>query len=69
MADETPVLDTLAGMTAASLARDSLPARELMLVRIAALIAAGAAAAGVPGERLSLVRCLTSPRDRDASTR
>ena len=69
MADETPVLDALAGMTAASLARDSLPARKLMLVRIAALVAAGAAATDVAGEWLSLVRCLTSPRDRDASTR
>ena len=39
MADETPVLDTLADMTAASLARTSLDPRELMLVRIAALIA------------------------------
>jgi len=42
MADETPVLDTLADMTAASLARSSLDARELMLVRIAALIAVDA---------------------------
>jgi alkylhydroperoxidase/carboxymuconolactone decarboxylase family protein YurZ len=39
MADETPVLDTLADMTAASLARTTLAPRELMLVRIAALIA------------------------------
>jgi hypothetical protein len=39
MADETPVLDTLADMTAASLARSSLAPRELMLVRIAVLIA------------------------------
>jgi alkylhydroperoxidase/carboxymuconolactone decarboxylase family protein YurZ len=42
MADETPVLDTLADMTAASLARTSLDPRELMLVRIAALIAVDA---------------------------
>jgi alkylhydroperoxidase/carboxymuconolactone decarboxylase family protein YurZ len=42
MADETPVLDTLADMTAASLARSSLAPRELMLVRIAALIAVDA---------------------------
>ncbi len=42
MADETPVLDTLADMTAASLARNSLVPRELMLVRIAALIAVDA---------------------------
>ena len=39
MADETPVLDTLADMTAASLARNTLAPRELMLVRLAALIA------------------------------
>ena len=39
MAGETPVLDTLADMTAASLARSSLEPRELMLVRLAALIA------------------------------
>jgi alkylhydroperoxidase/carboxymuconolactone decarboxylase family protein YurZ len=45
MADETPVLDTLADMTAASLARNSLPPRELMLVRIAALVAVDAAPA------------------------
>jgi alkylhydroperoxidase/carboxymuconolactone decarboxylase family protein YurZ len=45
MADETPVLDTLADMTAASLARNSLAPRELMLVRLAALIAVDAAPA------------------------
>jgi alkylhydroperoxidase/carboxymuconolactone decarboxylase family protein YurZ len=45
MADETPVLDTLADMTAASLARNTLAPRELMLVRIAALIAVDAAPA------------------------
>jgi alkylhydroperoxidase/carboxymuconolactone decarboxylase family protein YurZ len=43
MADETPVLDTLADMTAASLARNTLAPRELMLARIAALIAVDAA--------------------------
>jgi len=42
MADETPVLDTLADITAASLEHDSLPPRELMLVRLAALIAVDA---------------------------
>jgi alkylhydroperoxidase/carboxymuconolactone decarboxylase family protein YurZ len=36
---ETPVLDTLADLTAASLEHNSLAARELMLVRLAALIA------------------------------
>jgi hypothetical protein len=42
MADETPLLDTLADMTAASLENCDLELRDLMLVRIAALAAAGA---------------------------
>ncbi len=42
MTDETPVLDTLADITAASVEHNSLTARELMLVRLAALIAVGA---------------------------
>jgi alkylhydroperoxidase/carboxymuconolactone decarboxylase family protein YurZ len=42
MTDETPVLDTLADITAASLEHNSLAPRELMLVRIAALIAVDA---------------------------
>lgn len=42
MTDETPVLDTLADLTTASLAHNSLAPRELMLVRIAALIAVDA---------------------------
>ena len=42
MADETPVLDTLAEITAASLEHNSLAPRELMLVRLAALIAVDA---------------------------
>ena len=42
MTDETPVLDTIADMTAVSLARSSLAPRELMLVRLAALIAVDA---------------------------
>jgi hypothetical protein len=43
MADEaTPVLDTLAEMTAASIERCSLDAREMMLARIAALAAVDA---------------------------
>ena len=42
MADETPVLDTLADITAASLEHNSLAPRELMLVRLAALIAVDA---------------------------
>jgi len=42
VADETPVLDTLADISAASLERNSLAPRELMLVRLAALIAVDA---------------------------
>ncbi len=39
---ETPVLDTLADLTAASVEHNRLTPRELMLVRIAALIAVDA---------------------------
>ncbi len=42
MDDETPVLDTIALMTAASLDACELDPRELMLARIAALAAVGA---------------------------
>jgi len=42
MSDETPVLDTLADVTAASLEHNMLAPRELMLVRLAALIAVDA---------------------------
>jgi hypothetical protein len=42
MTAETPVLDTLTDLTAASLAHNSLAPRELMLVRLAALIAVDA---------------------------
>ena len=42
MTAETPVLDTLADITAASLEHNSLALRELMLVRVAALIAVDA---------------------------
>lgn len=42
---DSPVLDTLAMMTAASLESSGLPDRELMLVRIAALVAVDAPAA------------------------
>ena len=45
MTSETPVLDTLADITAASLEHNSLAPRELMLVRLAALIAVDAAPA------------------------
>jgi alkylhydroperoxidase/carboxymuconolactone decarboxylase family protein YurZ len=40
--DESPVLDVLAAMTAASLERSSLDPQTLMLVRLAALVAEGA---------------------------
>ena len=39
MTANTPVLDTLADITAASVKHNSLAPRELMLTRIAALIA------------------------------
>ena len=42
MAAETPVLDTLTELTAASAEHNSLPPREAMLARIAALIAVDA---------------------------
>jgi alkylhydroperoxidase/carboxymuconolactone decarboxylase family protein YurZ len=44
MDEETPVLDTLAAMTAVSLEASDLDNRELMLVRIAALAAVDAPA-------------------------
>jgi alkylhydroperoxidase/carboxymuconolactone decarboxylase family protein YurZ len=45
MTAETPVLDTLSDITASSVEHSSLPPRELMLARIAALIALDAPAA------------------------
>ena len=42
MPDDTPVLDTIAEMTAASIARCGLDADELILVRLAALAAVDA---------------------------
>jgi hypothetical protein len=42
MPDDTPLLDTLAAMTAASVMECDLEPRELMLARIAALAAVGA---------------------------
>jgi len=42
MAEETPVLDTIALMTASSVDACDLDPRELMLARIAALAAVGA---------------------------
>jgi alkylhydroperoxidase/carboxymuconolactone decarboxylase family protein YurZ len=72
-AAETPVLDTLADITAISLERCALPPRELMLARIAALIAvdappvsymanAGAAAdSGITGDDLQALMIGISP--------
>ena len=51
MAAETPVLDTLADMTAASVEHNSLAPRELMLARMAALIAVDAPPASYLGQR------------------
>jgi hypothetical protein len=42
MSDETPVLDALADITAASVEHNFPPPREFMLVRLAALIAVDA---------------------------
>jgi len=42
---DTPLIDTLAVMTAASVENTNLDARELMLVRVAALVSTGAPAA------------------------
>jgi hypothetical protein len=42
MADDTPVLDTLADITAASLEHTILDGRELMLARVSALVAVDA---------------------------
>jgi hypothetical protein len=73
MATETPVLDTLTDIIAASLEHNTLPPRELMLVRIAALIAvdappasylanAGPAAdSGVTGEDIQAVMIGIAP--------
>jgi alkylhydroperoxidase/carboxymuconolactone decarboxylase family protein YurZ len=44
MNEDTPVLDTLAAMTAASIEYSNLDGRELLLARIAALAAVGAPA-------------------------
>lgn len=45
MADDTPVLDTLAAITMASLENCDLDPRDLMMARIAALVAVGAPSA------------------------
>ena len=72
-AAETPVLDTLAAITAISLERCALPPRELMLARIAALIAvdappasylanAGAAAdSGITGDDVQAIMIGIAP--------
>lgn len=73
MTAETPVLDTLTDLTAASAEHNALPPRELMLVRLAALIAvdappasylanAGAAeASGVTAEDIQAVMIGVAP--------
>ena len=73
MTTETPVLDTLADITAVSLEHSTLPPRELMLARIAALIAvdappasylanAGPAAdSGVTGEDIQAIMIGIAP--------
>ena len=73
MTAETPVLDTLADITAVSVEHNSLVPRELMLTRIAALIAvdappasylanAGAAAdSGVTAEDVQAVMIAVAP--------
>ena len=45
MAEDTPVLDTLAAITAVSVDRGTLEAREHMLTRLAALVSVDAPAA------------------------
>jgi hypothetical protein len=44
MPEDTPVLDTLADITAVSIARSNLDAREHMIARIAAMVAVNAPA-------------------------
>ena len=44
MSEDTPVLDALADITAVSIARSNLEAREHMIARIAALVAVDAPA-------------------------
>jgi alkylhydroperoxidase/carboxymuconolactone decarboxylase family protein YurZ len=73
MTAETPVLDTLADITAASVEHNSLVPRELLLARIAALIAvdappasylanAGAAAdSGITADDLQAVMIAVAP--------
>jgi len=72
-ADDTPVLDLLADMTAASLAASSLDAQTLALVRVAALVALdappvsyvlnleAAAALGIDGDRVRGVLAAIAP--------
>ena len=42
MPEDTPVLDALAAITAVSIAGSELPARELVIARLAALVAVNA---------------------------
>ena len=64
MAEDTPLLDTLALMTAASVEACNLEDRELMLARIAALAAVGRAACLVPRQRRHRGRCRHHARRR-----
>ena len=57
MTDDRPLLDTLADMTAASIARADLAARELMLVRVAGLIAVDAPPASYLGHSPRAMMC------------
>jgi hypothetical protein len=73
MADDTPLLDTLAAMTAASVASCNLEPRELMLARIAALVAVDAPQvsylvnAGLASEVGVTLRIKRPDRDRSRS--
>jgi Carboxymuconolactone decarboxylase family len=74
MTDQTPVLDTLADITAASLEHNSLAPREFMLARLAALIAVdappasylanaeAAADSGVTADDIQAVMIAVAPR-------
>ncbi len=79
MPDDTPVLDTIADMTAASIARCGLDADQLILVRLAALAAVDArpvsylahigpsVEAGVTLEQVQDVLVAVAPDHRDGS--
>ena len=66
MNGETPVLDTLADITAASIENNSLGPREFMLARLAALIAVDAPPAFATMELAEPMRSLRESRLRRA---